>query len=88
MASIIWCDRIKHEVVESRSEVARLIYDAQANSIQACAMGENQDPDPKLFPLGYIYVTLVDHQGVEPTRQRALNVGMISSFEAVEGDPI
>lgn len=85
MATIIWCDRVKHVTTQGRSEVAELIEAAQADLKDPTAggltTGGNQHPQ------GYIYVDVEEVRGVGGG-QRALNVRMISSFEAAPGDAI
>lgn len=62
MASIIWCDRIRHIVHESRTEVQNRI--------------ENANQQFSFFT-------------VEKTgEQIALNLNLISSYEALQGDGV
>jgi hypothetical protein len=76
MASIIWCDRSKHVVEESRGEVERRIGQGKAQK-HLNGPGEFND-----FPGGFVYFTL------DGGHQRALNVDFISSYEAVPGDGV
>jgi hypothetical protein len=88
MATIIWCDKVRHIVNESRGEVAARIAVAQANKRLATTQDARQVRDTAFRkeladdPEGFIYFTL------ENDHQRALNVNLISSFEAVPGDGI
>lgn len=66
MATIIWCDRVKHVVSESREQVAELI---------GTLLDESASP-ANYSPPGFGYFT-----DVKTGRQRALNVRLISSFE-------
>jgi hypothetical protein len=68
MATIIWCDKIRHVVQGSRSELERCI--------------DNVKNDPMCQPAGFVYVTDIHDN------ERALNVSLISSFEAVPGDSL
>lgn len=79
MATIIWCDHIKHVVYESRSEVARLIDRVQRNLDDS----ESEGIEPKGFAF-FSNAIRVDGE----RHQRALNVRLISSFEARPGDPV
>jgi hypothetical protein len=80
MATIIWCDHVRHIVQESRTEVERVI--ASVKGYRAATKGES-GMDPCQDPHGFVYVTPENS-----STQRALNVALISSFEAVQGDGI
>lgn len=83
MATIIWCDRVRHIVEESRSEVARLLD--HARGVKSCTCGENSACSDCPPEGGYEFVYFTPYGDGS---QRALNVRMISSFEAVPGDGI
>jgi hypothetical protein len=85
MATIIWCDHVKHVVSQSRSEVAELIETAQADLKDPTAGGITTGGN--LHPQGYIYFDVEEVRG-QGGGQRALNVRLISSFEAAPGDAI
>lgn len=74
MATIIWCDHVRHIVQEPRSEVDRILM-AHAEA----ADGPTRPNDR------FAYFTIDDAPN---PHQRALNVNLISSFEAVPGDAI
>jgi hypothetical protein len=78
MSTIIWCDRVKHIVDESRSEVGDLI-DRVTNDLE--------EPEKVMHPRGFAYFSISERNGIGG-QQRALNVRLISSFEAAPGDPI
>lgn len=77
MSTIIWCDRVKHVVQESREQVAELIGSLLED------LAENNGSPANYTPPGFGYFT-----DDKTERQRALNVRLISSFEAVPGDAI
>lgn len=79
MATVIWCDHVKHVVSESRTEVAEII-----DRVKQDLRNEHE-----MSPLAFAYFTLEASAGTQPNpHQRAINVELISTFEAVAGDPI
>jgi hypothetical protein len=78
MATIIWCDHVKHVVDSSRTEVAEILETVQEDISSA---------DPSLFPQGFAYFKIKEIRG-KGGQEVALNVRLISSFEAFPGDPI
>jgi hypothetical protein len=72
MATVIWCDKIRHIVQESRTEIS----DGIAAVMYGSVTGECSPPY-------FLYVTPENS-----TTQRALNVKLISSYEAMQGDGI
>jgi len=81
MATIIWCDRVRHIVQESRTQVEDMI--ATGQTAEAVAPKESENCWTAGMAGGFVYFT---PEG--STTQRALNVAMISSFEALPGDGI
>lgn len=83
MATIIWCDRAKYVVQESRSEVHRRIAEVQGF--------EHGDPlrDDAVFGFAYFTRGHKDSDGMTPDGQQVcLNTRLISAFEAVPGHGI
>lgn len=78
MATIIWCDHIRHNVDESRTEVAEVIETVQEDMGSA---------DPSLYPRGFAFFKVKEIRG-KGGGEIALNVRLISSFEAFPGDAI
>lgn len=93
MATIIWCARVRHDVQESRTEVERVIsavlnYRPAFSSIDATGQRiEVPATGPEINPVGFAYFTPVPSKS-QRALQVALNVAMISSFEAMPGDPL
>lgn len=95
MATIVFCDRVRHIVQESRSEIAQLIFHAQQPRVEkggkGCTCGPNEGcsscPPIAEVPAGFIYVT---HEGDQMTGggQVALKASSITSFKALPGDGI
>lgn len=88
MASIVYCDRVRHIVDEPRTEIARLIWAAQYGpNLKTCTCGPGEAcSDCSPFhgePAGFIYVTPIATDG-----QIALKADAITSFQAVPGDGI
>lgn len=84
MATIIWCDRIKHTVKESRTEVAEIIDRVRADVGDRDVRrtpGEN-------MPRGFAFFRMIDDDVYPPDRQIGLNVFKISSIEARGSDAI
>lgn len=79
MATIIWCDRVRHVVQESRSEVADRIEQTLGHSAGIDAPNGLSSASP------FVYFTIAEIRG-QGLQQRALNVNLISSFEAMPGD--
>lgn len=84
MATVIWCDRVKHVVSQSRSEVAELISAVQDDLADPTKGGFTAS---SMSPAGFAYFDIEEVRGVGG-QQRALNVRLISSFEAAPGDAI
>jgi hypothetical protein len=85
MATIIWCDRVKHVVTQSRSEVAELIDSVQADERDDTAGGITTGGN--MHPMGFGYFDVAEVRG-KGGGQRALRVRAISSFEAAPGDAL
>jgi adenylosuccinate lyase len=82
MATIIWCDHVRHIVEESRTDVLGRIEAAQRHAEESFPGGETVSsgmPYPKNFTF---------FNPVSTERQIALNVTLISSVEAVAGDGV
>jgi hypothetical protein len=83
MSTLVWCDHVRHVVEESRTQVAELVSAAR----HALILSRNGRPaSSEHDPLGFVYLT-VDY-GIHRNHQRALNVEMISSFEAFPDDAV
>jgi len=80
MSTVIWCDRVKHVVTSSRSEVAEVIDRVQADL-------DGSEPAGGMVPKGFAFFEIQERNGVGG-QERALNVRLISSFEAAPGDAI
>lgn len=78
MATIIWCDHIKHVVTSPRSEACEVIDRVRADL---------DSPEPTMCPRGFAFFQIAEVDGVGG-QERALNVLLISSIEASPGDPI
>lgn len=76
MASVIWCDHIKHVVEQSRTEVA----DTIATVAQHLRDTKKNEP---FGPTGFAFFT-----ESKTERPIALNVTKISSFQAYKDDGI
>lgn len=81
MATIIWCDRVRHIVQESRSEVEESIVRAMARASGTDA------PNGLGMVSPFVYFTIAEIRD-GGLQQRALNVNSISSFEAMPGDSV
>jgi hypothetical protein len=86
MSTIIWCDHVKHVVTQSRSEVADLIDAVQAD-LNDPTQGGYVSGGGAMKPQGFAYFDIEEVRGVGG-QQRALNVRLISSFEAAPGSAI
>lgn len=84
MSAIIWCDRVKHVVAMSRSEVADLINKVQADLEEGSLVAMRGGA---MSPQGFGYFDIEEIDGVGGG-QRALNVRLISSFESAPGSAI
>lgn len=81
MSTVIWCDHVRCVVEESRTEVECGISAVR----HALILSRNGRPASSEFdPLGFVYFTPENTEG----RQRAFNVEMISTFEAMIGDGV
>jgi hypothetical protein len=80
MASIVYCDRVRHVVREARSDIEELIYWQQHYRQQELPKGA-AGPD------GFIYVT-PDSGTDDGNGQIALKVDAITSFQGFPGDGI
>ncbi len=81
MATIIWCDKVRHVVQESQTEVADTI-----EHILSRSQGTNA-PNGLASASPFVYFTIAEIRG-EGLQQRALNANLISSFEAMPGDSV
>jgi len=72
MASMVYCDRVRHIVEEPRTQVAELIRNSS-----------NENMASSDIDAGFIYLTPLNTQ-----TQVALRVSAITSFQAVPGDGI
>lgn len=81
MATIIWCDRVRHVVQESRSEVGEQIE----RTLQHASGVDAPNGLASASPFAYFTIAEIAGEGLQ---QRALNVSLISSFEAMPGDAI
>lgn len=81
MASIIFCDHVRHIVEESRSEVERRLHEGRYEHVVLADDGSVERSTS--CAARFVYFTPLGGD-----TQRALNVSMVSSFEAMPGDPI
>lgn len=82
MSTIIWCDHVRHVVEEPRTQVEDGITSVRHALYSARQRDEAIAGD--YDPPGFVYFTPENTEG----RQRAFNVEMISTFEAMIGDGV
>jgi hypothetical protein len=87
MATILYCDRVRHVVQESRSEVDRLLNLAAGRKMCTCGPDAGCSECPPEDGFEFVYFT---PEGTPPERphQVALRASAITSFEAMPGDGI
>lgn len=91
MATIVFCDRVRHIVRESRSEIERLISHVQSLPTgKRCTCGPQEAcsecPPASESPTGFIWVTPEGSPTDTGNAQIALKAEAITSFQALPGD--